>query len=61
MQYGQPCLLRLQHGAYQNILHSIEPEMLFFGTVAEQRNDFGNAQFGRFFEEPFKAAVVFEQ
>ena len=55
---GHPRLLRLQHGAFHNGLHSVPAKLLLFRSAAFQRNNFRNTQLCCFFQKPFKAVLI---
>jgi len=58
-QYRHPGLLRLDQRTFHDRLHPVGTKLLLLGTRAFQRNNFGDPQLGRFFQEPFKTTAVF--
>ena len=54
LQSRQPNLLALYHGADENLMKPVDPDILFLRSLALQQDYIAYADLNCFFEEPFK-------
>ena len=61
MEDRQPGLLGLEHGADQDILQTILPDLLSFRMFTQQGDDDADAYLGGLFEKPFEAGRILQR